>query len=119
MGNKRPDIFYKWAVNGQGFAIHIEYDETSSHEDDTSRLERIAKEAACEGRTYVIRVCGRHDTTNPVCEDVYETYYKFSVLTQSGKVVCAEVAKLVKERIGWINEGLAPENSTRIGKVFV
>ena len=119
LGNKRPDIFYKWVVNGQGFAIHIEYDETSGHEDDTLRLERIAKEAACEGRTYVIRVRGRHDTTNPVCEDVYKRYYKYSALTQSGMVVCAEVAKLVKERIGWINEGLAPEDSTRIGKVFV
>lgn len=118
-GNKRPDIFYKWIVNDQGFAIHIEYDETSSHEDEVSRLERIARESGCEGKTYVIRVRGGHGTTNPVCEDVNKKYFKYSAVTQWGKGVCEEVSKLVKERIGWIHEGLAPEDSTRLGKVFV
>ena len=118
-GHVRPDIFYKWDINDQGFGIHIEYDETSSHEDKVSRLERIARESGCEGKTYVIRVRGGHGTTNPVCEDVRETNYKYSAVTQSGKAVCEEVANLVKERIGWIHEGLAPEDSNRIGKVVV
>lgn len=119
LGHKSPDVFYKWIINDQGFAIHLEYDETSSHEDEDSRLERIAKESGCEGRVYVIRVRGGHDTKNPVCRDVHKTHYKYSALTQSGKAVCEEVANLVKERIGWIHEGLGPGDSTRLAKVFV
>lgn len=118
LGNRRPDIFYKWIINDQGFAIHLEYDEKSSHEKAPERLEKIAKESGCEGRVYVIRVRGGHDTTNPVCKDVYETYYKYSAVTQSGKGVCREVAELVKERIGWIKEGLPP-NSARPAKYSV
>lgn len=116
--NKRPDIFYKWNVNNHDFAIHIEYDEDSSHEDDTPRLERIAKEAGCEGRTYVIRVQGGHDTKNPVCKVVQEEYYKYWEVTGAGKEVCRDVANVVKERIAWIQQGLAPD-STRPAKYVV
>lgn len=118
LGDQRPDIFYKWRVNDQDFAIHIEYDENSCHEDDSSRLDRIAREAGCEGKTYVIRVQGGHDTKNPVCRDVRKEYYKYSVVTESGKEVCREVAGLVKERIGWIEQGLGP-NSQRLAKIEV
>ena len=111
LGNRRPDIFYKWVVNGQGFAIHIEYDENSDHEDDTPRLERIAKEAGCEERTYVIRVQGGHDTKNPVCKVVREEYYKYWKVTDAGKEVCRDVADLVKHRIVWIKQGLAPDSN--------
>lgn len=111
VGNKRPDIFYKWVVNGQGFAIHIEYDEDSDHEDDTPRLKRIAKEAGCEGRTYVIRVQGGRNTKNPLCKVVREEYYKYWKVTDAGKEVCRDVADLVKQRIGWIKQGLAPDSN--------
>ena len=118
LGNRRPDIFYKWDINNQGFAIHIEYDEKSSHENDVARLERIAREAGCEGKTYVIRVRGGHDTKDPVCKPVQEKYYKYYVVSESGREVCRRVAELVKERIEWIHEGLAP-NSERKWSIVV
>lgn len=118
LGNRRPDIFYKWEVQGKGFAIHLEYDEKSSHENDVSRLERIAEEAGCKGKTYVIRVRGGHDTKDAVCKPVHEKYYKYYEISGSGGSVCRRVAELVKERIGWIHEGLAP-NSERDGSIVV
>ncbi|CAM9135556.1 unnamed protein product [Sphacelaria rigidula] len=118
LGNKRPDIFYKWQVQDLGFGIHIEYDEDSNHEDDTPRLERIAKEAGCEGRTYVIRVQGGHDTHNSVCKVVQEEYYEYWEVTGAGKEVCRDVANVVKERIAWIQQGLAPD-FTRPAKYVV
>ena len=118
LGNRRPDIFYKWEIQGKGFAIHLEYDEESSHENDVSRLERIAKEAGCEGKTYVIRVRGGHDTKDAVCKPVHEEYYKYYEVSGSGVSVCRRVAELVKERIAWIHEGLAP-SSERDGSIVV
>lgn len=67
---------------------------------------------------YVIRVRGGHDTKNPVCTPVLEKHYKYYKVSGSGKEVCREVAELVKERIGWIEQGLAP-NSERSGYLVV
>lgn len=119
IGSKRPDIFYKWIIDGLSFGIHIEYDEDSTHEDDDERLRIIEKDAGCEGNTYVIRVRGGHDTKDPVCKRVRTSenleYYK---VTESGKEVSRLLADKVVERIDWIRQGLSP-NEGRPGKIYV
>ena len=114
--DKRPDIFYKWEVNGEYYGIHIEYDEKMSHEDDTARMEWIAKECCCTGRVYVIRVCGRQNTSNPVCKRILDKSgdYEYYVVTENGKDLCFQVSEKVKERISWIKCGIKPtvENMT-------
>lgn len=108
--DKRPDIFYKWEVNGLFYGIHIEYDEESTHEKEESRMEWIAKESGCEGRVYVIRVDGGHDTKNPVSSRVLSgcKRYEYYEITPTGKNVALEVAKSVVERINWIQNGIEP-----------
>ncbi len=111
IGSLRPDIFYKWCVGGVNFGIHIEYDENRSHEDDDVRLRSIACTASCTDRVYVIRVYGGHDTKNPVCRRVHMKYYEYYKVTDEGMRVALEVAKLVKERVAWIRQGLVPCDS--------
>lgn len=107
--NKRPDIFYKWVIGDNNFAIHLEYDETSRHEDDLERINTIHKDSQCDGRTYLIRIQGGHNTINPLCKDVLTKYYKYFDVTSKGKKVAITVANLVKERIVWIKNGLKPD----------
>lgn len=111
IGNKRPDIFYKWKIDGLGYGIHIEYDENGDHEDDDERLRIIEKESGCVGNIYVIRVHGGHDTKDPVCTRVHISdnfeYYK---VTESGKEVALDVVDLVLERIDWIHKSLKPDS---------
>lgn len=108
IGALRPDIFYKWCIDGVNYGIHIEYDETSSHEDVLARLKCIAEQADCFDRVYVIRVNGGHDTKNPACKRVHMQNYEYYKVTGEGMRVAKEVADAVKERIGWIKAGLGP-----------
>ena len=115
--SKRPDIFYKFNVNGVNFGIHIEYDEMSTHEDDPVRLRCIEEDAGCEGRVYLIRVNGGHDAKNPACTRVDMANYSYFVITHEGRQVASLVSDAVVDRIKWIEEGLGPEVS-RPSKVF-
>lgn len=111
IGALRPDIFYKWSINGVNYGIHIEYDETSSHEDDARRLQSIAENAECGDRVYVIRVYGGHDTKNPACTRVHMDNFEYFKVTGEGENVAVKVADAVTERIQWIKEGLGPDAS--------
>lgn len=116
-GSLRPDIFYKWCVNGLNYGIHIEYDERVSHEDDSRRLECIANSAGCCDRVYVIRVFGGHDTKNPACTRVRKNNFEYFRVTTEGENVAVKVADAVVERIKWIEKGLGPCDSrpSRVG----
>lgn len=116
--SKRPDVFYKFNVNGVNFGVHIEYDEMSSHEDDPVRLKCIEENAGCEGRTYLIRVNGGHDTKNPACTRVDMANYSYYVVTHEGKQVASMVSDAVFDRIKWIEEGLGPDD-TRPHKIYL
>lgn len=83
-GDKRPDISYKWRVGGKDWGIHVEYDETAGHKDETERLEWIAEQAGCEGRVYLIRVPGGHGTKDAVCTRVTHEYFGFHRVTEFG-----------------------------------
>ena len=109
--SKRPDIFYKFNVNGVNFGIHIEYDEMSAHEDDPVRLECIEENAGCEGRVYLIRVNGGHDTKNPACTRVDMANYSYYVVTHEGRQVASMVSDAVVDRIRWIEDDLGPCDS--------
>lgn len=108
LGALRPDIFYKWCIDGVNYGIHIEYDETTNHEDDLARLKCIAEQADCLDRVYVIRVCGGEDAKNPACTRVRMENFEYFKVTGEGKKVASDVADAVKERIGWIEQGLGP-----------
>lgn len=108
LGAKRPDIFYKWVVDGLGYGIHIEYDESPGHEDCKDRLEWIAKDAGCDSRVYVIRVEGGHGTKNPICTRVDMENYGYYKITEEGRRVASRVSDAVVQRIKWIQEGLVP-----------
>ena len=116
---KRPDIFYKWNVGDMNFAIHLEYDENSSHEDNEDRVKIIHKDAECEGTTYLIRIQGGHDTKNPLCKDVLMEDYKYAQVTEEGINTAKKVADVVKERINWIKDGLGPYGEMRPFRVNV
>ena len=116
--SKRPDIFYKFVVNGVNYGIHIEYDETSGHEDDPVRLRCIEENAGCEGRVYLIRVNGGHDSKNPACTRVEMTNYSYYVVTHEGRQVASMVSDAVVDRIRWIEEGLGPGDG-RPAKIII
>ena len=105
----RPDIFYKWCVNDVHYGIHIEYDEGTGHEDDDARLKCIARSARVEGRTYVIRVS---DSTadGPLCDRRQNGGVVYFETNAVGKYVAEKVAQAVMQRIGWIKDGLAPDD---------
>lgn len=117
IGALRPDIFYKWCINGLNYGIHIEYDETSSHEDDTQRLQSIAENAECGDRVYVIRVYGGHDTKNPACTRVRMDNFEYFKVTGEGEDAASKVAEAVTERVHWIKDGLGPDDSRPSRKV--
>ncbi|CAM9095365.1 unnamed protein product [Ectocarpus sp. 12 AP-2014] len=108
LGALRPDIFYKWCIDGANYGIHIEYDETTKHEDDMVRLKRIAIQAECEDRVYVIRVNGGENTKNPLCGRVSMENYSYFRVTGEGRKVASGVADRVIERIKWIEGGVGP-----------
>jgi hypothetical protein len=108
VGDKRPDIFYKWIIGDKKFGIHIEYDERSGHEEEDGRIEYIAKDAGCEGNVYLIRVQGKQDSASPMCVKKTRVTVVYWDVTEFGKEVAIEVADEVKKRIGWIQRGLSP-----------
>lgn len=110
LGDKRPDIFYKWCVSDKHYGIHIEYDEKNTHEDEVGRLEYIAKEACCPGRVYLVRVNGGHGGKDPVCSRIRMQNFEYYKVTDKGKGVASRVADAVKERIAWIKAGLSPDD---------
>ena len=108
-GDLRPDIFYKWTIDGDSYGIHIEYDENSlHHEDDETRLEWIENTSGTNGRVYVIRVDGGHGTKDPVCTRVKNENYEYYKVTNIGKDVAKNVGDAVIERIGWIKNRMGP-----------
>lgn len=109
--SKRPDIFYKFDVDGLNYGIQIEYDEEYGHEDDPVRLKCIEENAECEGRVYLIRVNGGHGTKDPLCTEIDRKYYKYYEVTYDGKQVASRVSDAVIDRIQWIEEGLGPDDT--------
>ena len=109
LGDKRPDIFYQWSVNGKNFAVHIEYDEWPRHEDDESRLRWISVASGCEGRVYLIRVIGGHGTSRAACVMKKRGDINFYAVSPTGSRLARNVAKEVKKRIAWITDDLCPD----------
>lgn len=119
LGDKRPDIFYKWCVDDKYFGIHVEYDEHTTHEDEDGRLRWIAREAGCDGTVYVIRVNGGRGMKDAVCSRVRMPSFEYYKITPSGKAVAAWVADAVVQRIRWIRAGLHPDDdANRPYKVY-
>lgn len=109
--SKRPDVFYKFNIDGINYGIQVEYDERKDHEDDTVRLDCIAKDVDCAERIYLIRVYGGHDTDKPLCHRIKKTTFEYHKVTKKGSNVASKVADAVIERIKWIEEGLGPDES--------
>lgn len=109
LGDKRPDIFYQWLVNDKKFAIHIEYDEWSRHEDDEERLRWISVASGCEGRVYLVRVIGEHGTSRAACTMKKRGDFNFYTVSRTGSRLARIVSNEVKTRISWIMQGLCPD----------
>ena len=103
--NKRPDVFYKWVVNGKGYGIQIEYDEKSNHEDNDDRLQKIEQDSNCTGGVYIIRVYGKHDSDNPLCEKHVREFYQYYSITNYGEEIAKKVSLEIIKRIDCIQEG--------------
>lgn len=108
----RPDIFYKWCIEGRNYGIHIEYDEGSGHEDDDARLKWIADSSGTAGRVYVIRVRDSNSKGN-LCNRCQRGSVVYFEMNSVGKGVAKEVAEAVMHRIEWIKNGLAPDESAQ------
>ena len=111
MGDPRPDFFHEFERG----ALHGEYDETTDHEKSDQRLRIIA---ACSkagvDRTYVFRVQGHHYEADAVCESrVFNKHYVYWTLTPQGRRVVEETACVVRRILGWIQQGLPPDEAGR------
>jgi hypothetical protein len=118
----RPDYYHYFGHNKQcGFTLHGEYDETPAHEDCDDREVIIASAANVPpSRTYIFRVQGHHYSSREVCRRVSRGDHTYFILTDAGKTVVVETAKVVKERLKWISQGLAPDDASgRTQKVYV
>lgn len=114
----RPDIFYLWKVDGTKMAIHIEYDEGKTHEDDDLRLKYIADTSGTTGNVYVIRVNATTNASkNALCTRRQMGSVVYFEVNEVGRKVASKVADAVIERIQWIEEGLGPDDS-RPAKVY-
>jgi len=67
---KRPDVFYLHrSESGRHSGLHLEYDETPSHEDNDDRLNELAEKSGCfPADVYVVRVNGCHKTQKELCK---------------------------------------------------
>jgi hypothetical protein len=118
VGDLRPDIFYLWEFDGKKMAIHIEYDEGSSHEDDDERLKYISDTSGTTGNVYVIRVDGKATgSSGALCSRSHKGSVVFFEVNELGREVACKVADAVIDRIQWIEEGLGPSD-TRPSKVY-
>jgi hypothetical protein len=97
----RPDYYYYFGYDQhRGFALHGEYDETPDHEDSDDRLEVVAAAANVPlSKTYFFRVQGNHYSTNAVCRRVSNKDHTYYTLTDKGRSVVAETARVVLERL--------------------
>jgi hypothetical protein len=118
--DKRPD-YYHYFSDGQvtaAFALHGEYDETPDHEDDDDRLATFAEISKCIGRTYVFRVQAHHYTDRSLCISKTNKGHTYWTLTKAGVAKSLQVAEIIRERMTWIKQGLAP-NSERPWKIQI
>lgn len=119
LNDYRPDIFYKWRIDGVCYGVHIEYDEGYGHEDDDTRLKWIADASDAAGRVYVIRVRDRN-SGGRLCDRCQLGSVVYFKVNAEGKRVAKEVAGAVMERIDWIAAGLAPDDGAgRPGKLYM
>jgi hypothetical protein len=116
--DQRPDYYHYFGDGAQAFVLHGEYDETQEHEDDDDRLAMFAEISSCVGSTYVFRVQAHHYTEQALCVQKTHKQHTYWCLTDTGKAKAREVAVVVRERLEWIKQGLAP-SSTRSWKVYV
>jgi hypothetical protein len=108
--DKRPD-YYHYFSSGQetiAFALHGEYDETPDHEDDDDRLATFAEIANCMGRTYIFRVQAHHHTEQALCIAKTTKGHTYWSLTPTGVAKAVQVAEMIRMRLEWIKQGLAP-----------
>jgi hypothetical protein len=115
--DKRPDYYHYFADGEKAFVLHGEYDETPDHEDDDDRLAMFAEISSCVGATYVFRVQAHHHTDRAICEMKTHEQHTYWRLTDAGRQKAKEVAVVIRERLEWIKQGLAP-NATRPWKVY-
>jgi hypothetical protein len=115
----RPDYFHLFADKDVAIGIHGEYDEDRDHEDCDERLAAIAEASSCgSDNVYVFRVLGDHGGSQAVCKRITRKEYTYYTLTSHGVRVVEETAAIVRQRIAWIRQGLAP-NADRPRKVYI
>jgi hypothetical protein len=117
----RPDYLHYFADGDVQLALAGEYDERPGHEDDDDRLGVIADMCGCGAENmYVFRVLGRHDSDRAVCVRKIRQQNAYYKVTQEGMSVVRKTAAVVRERLEWIAQGLAPDdNAGRPRKVYV
>jgi hypothetical protein len=119
LNDQRPDYYHSFISNGQTFSLHGEYDETDGHEDDDDRLGLLAEMGNSVGRTYVFRVQARHYTDAAVCKRRQHKDNTYYTLTEHGKMVAQQAAEIIRQRLAWIAQGLAPSGTERPWKVYI
>jgi hypothetical protein len=108
MSDPRPDYFH--FDDAARMAIHGEFDETDSHEDDDDRLYRIAHHAGIDrDRIYMFRVLARLDTPDALCDRVESKGYVYYKMNTRGLAVVDRVAEYVVGCIERIGMGMPPD----------
>jgi len=118
--DKRPDFFtiHRSQLNkNKVYAIHIEYDETVSHEQDFERLQELHSQIDMAGSVFVIRICGQH---NKDSKTLFKTKqlenFKEYELTDRGHAVLDKVMKYVEEILALILADKSPTSLNFIRK---
>jgi hypothetical protein len=118
----RPDYFHIFDIGNEKLALHGEYDERPCHENDDDRLNTIAEISGCGvNNTYVFRIMANHDTDKAVCKRfVVNKNHVYFKLSNYGEMIAQQTAKIIKQRIEWITNGLPPNDAeNRKRKVLI
>lgn len=108
----RPDYFHYIKSLLKEMGLLGEYDENRDHENCDKRLRVLCDSSGCGYYgTYILRICGHHDTKRAVCERKTHGNNTYYAVTAEGHKVVSETATAITERLEWIKQGLAPDDS--------
>jgi hypothetical protein len=116
LGSLRPDFL---AVNqATRIGIHIEIDESPDHEDDNERLSIIHRSLNMEDRVFVIRIHAHLQDELRMCtRKTRRDGVVFYQMNDRGNIVVDEVVRWVDVVVGFMKEGLVPNEVDRPWKV--
>jgi hypothetical protein len=108
MEDKRPDYFHLNTVTNM--ALHGEFDEDDTHENDHDRLREIAHHAGCGWeRTYYFRVMAHLDNAElALFKRKTNEHGRYYVVTPRGIDVLDQVAAYVTECLDCMEAGVMP-----------